>query len=93
MIDVNRIRSLEGLNKLEATLNEFLSSTEIPQLYIELDWGTEDYEADCDAVRDLLEKVIKRRESLSKFLIREQSRKSVQSPSPVPVPEASASAQ
>lgn len=82
MIDVNRIRSLKGLEKIRRDLEAFLENPDILRVYTEdFGWGIEDYEADKEFVTELLEKVNHRYASLSKFL-KGQSKKSDQPQSP-----------
>ena len=72
MMDLTRIRSLKTLETMKRNLSDFLTNTEVPNVYTEdLKWGIEDYEADVDAVKELLEAIEKRMKSLSKYLSKE----------------------
>lgn len=71
MIDLNRIRSLKPLEEMKKDLSEFIALD--PKVVIELyeeqyHWGQEDYEADLEQVKDLLEQVERRIKSLSNHI-------------------------
>lgn len=88
MIDVQKIRSLKTLESIKATLNEFIALDRAVMVAVyeeEHGWGEEDYEADLEQVKDLLEKVERRHKSLSGHLARQKAKESKpQKASPVP---------
>lgn len=74
MIDLNRIRSLKTLETIKKTLTEFLSNPEILNVYREdYGWGEEDYEADINEVKEMLESIEHRMKSLGRFIARQNA--------------------
>lgn len=72
-IDLNKIRSLKTLEEMKTDLKEFLDfdRDSMIECYKEKHgWGVDDYEADVEQVKDLLEHVEKRAKSLGKFVAR-----------------------
>lgn len=69
MIDLNRIRSLRTLEEMKKDLNEFLVNPDVRKVYlIDLEWSEDDYDADKEAVIELLEAIAKRERSLTNYL-------------------------
>ena len=67
MINLNRIRSVKTLEEMKQDLTDFLSNPEILNVYVEeLDWDSEDYESDKEAVQYLLEQLEHRIVSLKR---------------------------
>lgn len=71
MIDLSKIRSLKPLEEMKKDLTDFLAIDRKVMLEVyeeEYQWGEEDYEADLEQVKDLLENVEKRIKSLGHHL-------------------------
>jgi len=71
MIDLNKVRSIRALEGMKKDLTEFATFDRaiMVQVYDEqYGWGEEDYEADLDQVKEMLEKVERRINSLSNYL-------------------------
>lgn len=67
--DLNRIRSVKTLDEMRAVLMAFIVRIDILPIYLnEYQWGEEDYEADIETAKELLEKVERRMASLSHHL-------------------------
>jgi predicted nucleotidyltransferase component of viral defense system len=71
MIDLNQIRSLKPLEEMKKDLTDFIGIDRAVMLEVyeeHYQWGEEDYEADLEQVKDLLEQVEKRIKSLGHHL-------------------------
>jgi hypothetical protein len=76
MIDLNRIRNLKELEEMKGDLLEFINNPEIANVYVEdYGWGPEDFEADTEEVKRLLEKIERRMKSLDRYLTKSGSAK------------------
>lgn len=87
MINLNRIRTVAGVQAIKKDLEDFLSNPMVPTVYkTEYGWSENDYAADREDVIYLLEKVEQRIKSLTRLEAREgqqRNLKSVSEASPV----------
>lgn len=92
MIDLNRIRSLKTLEDMKQTLTEFVNFDPAVMISVyetDFNWGPEDYEADIDSAKELLERVEHRAKSLGTFINKSKKVKAGKSASPQPVKDLS----
>lgn len=79
MINLNQIRSLEPLEEIKQNLTDFIKFDRevMVDLYLtQYGWGEEDYDADLEQVKELLEKVNKRIKSLGNYLAKQNTKAS-----------------
>lgn len=77
MIELNKIRSVKTLEVMKRDLAEFVSFDRNVMVEVydeECGWGEEDYEADLEQVKDLLEQVERRHKSLSGHLAKQKAK-------------------
>lgn len=70
-IDLNKIRSLKALEAMRTALTDFINfdPAVIKEVYDEeYGWGEEDYEADIETSKEMLERVERRMKSLGRHL-------------------------
>lgn len=78
-IDLNKIRSPKALEAMRTVLTDFINfdPAVIKALYEEdYGWGEEDYEADIEESKELLERVERRMKSLGRHLSKVKVEKS-----------------
>ena len=71
MIDLNKIRSIKTLEGVKQDLTDFIAVDRKIMLAVydeEYNWGEEDYDADLEQVKELLEQTERRIHSLGSFI-------------------------
>lgn len=75
MIDLTRIRTIPPLEEMKADLIAFTARNDILPVYLAMDYGEEDYDADKEAAINLLGKLEQRIISLTRLSARKDSPK------------------
>lgn len=74
MTDLNKTRSMKILEEMKKDLISFITDPIMQQIYVEdKGWSIQDYEDDKEQAQDILEKVIRRMESLGRYLTKKNN--------------------